>query len=138
MSSRYIIALLLLSSSVAQASDVIPPIEDMPILRTDNARYSNATVAFQKALFVQLGIVRNFNMVRTWVNHKSDGIAGDATAVVQRLPAGSVAMGVAAVAYSVMVKKQVGKQFKNPLFTKISHDVTVGLDGVHFGASVAF
>jgi hypothetical protein len=135
---RYIIAVILLSSSVARASDVIPPIEDMPIFRTNNAHYSDAAVAFQKALFIQLGVARNFNMVRAWANSKADGIAGTATTAVQRLPAGSAAIGVAAVAYSVVVRKQVVRQFVNPMFINLHHDVTLGLDNIRFGVSVAF
>lgn len=123
---------------------VLPSADDLPIIRSDDPRYSQAAVNFQKALFLQTGITADYNLLTNYFNNKIDQFGRQRTEDLQSfldhetfLPSKYV-FGAAGLLYTVGVKKHVTQKFRDPLFPVVEHTFDVGIDGASTTIKIPF
>jgi hypothetical protein len=128
-------------SVLAQEFGGVPSINSIPffttVLARDNPKYTPAASAAQEALFLQIGLTQQVNLITGFLNKEA---TNKATYVVENYTpfTSKQVFFIAAVAYSAGVKKQITQKFRNPMFKSVNHIVTVSQDRGELGISIPF
>lgn len=135
--------LLLFLPATCLADGLMPSINDVPLfwgLTQNNPTYKTAAFKAQEAFFVQSGVTKQYGLITDFtsnVSHKVEGAVADT--IDNHTPLSSKhVLFVVAVGYTALVKKEVTRSFKNPLFPIVTNTVSIGESHKSVGFSVPF
>ncbi len=112
-------------------------LNSVPVFHMSEPRYHDASVRFQEALFIQVGVTENVNLAQKYVLNKAERFTSSIINDYTPLKANQVYFG-AAMAYGVIVKKQVSRTFRDPFLDNVTHYVTASRDGGSTGITFQF
>jgi len=126
--------LLLLVSNTCSAGLISFGVNDIPIARAIavDPKYTEAACRAQEAFLIQIGFASQLQLATNYANDQVDSInkrvGNSVAAFIDKntpLRAKDVFL-IAAIGYTALVKKQVTQGFRDPLFSSITHVVSVG------------
>lgn len=125
----------------------IPSINEVPAfwgMTGSDPRYRDAAFKAQEAFFIQTGIASQYNLVTGYVNGQVSKVATTAerhtaTFIDENTPLNSKHVFFAvAIGYTAIVKKEVTRSFRNPLWHGMTNTVTVGQKQQVLGIQIPF
>lgn len=141
------ILILSLLPTTCFANNLVPSINEVPALwgmLGNDPRYYYAAFKAQEAFFVQSGFTTQYNTLTGYASDRITVVAKiaerkTAAAIDMYTPLSSRHVFFAvALSYTAIVKKEITRGFRNPLFHNVSHTITVGQHGQSLGVQIPF
>src|ERR1017187_2322509 len=125
--------------STLSLADGIGP-NSLPIFYTfigENPKYHDAVCKAQEAFFMQTGVTPMFNKVNDYVSNRVTTKVS--TTIDRSTPfASRHVYFIAGTIYVIGVKKQVSQSFRNPLWSRLNHSITLSATEVSTSIRLSF
>jgi hypothetical protein len=134
-----VLSLLIMLLPLVSLADVLNP-NDAPLfwsILNEDPKYHDAAFKAQEAFFVQSGVTPFTGKLNNYVTDKTTNAVVGFIDNDTPFTAKSVFF-VIGTAYTVCVKKQITKSFRDPLWERLTHTVSVSPDAGSANVSISF
>lgn len=133
-------SLLMVVPQLALADGAVGLLNSTPIFYSiinQNPRYHDAALKAQEAFFVQTGVARGIASVDGYVTHAA--VDNVSSLIDRNTFLNSKALYTfGGLLYTIGVKKEIRRGFKDPLFPSITHSVDIGTQTQSTSLSISF